>query len=62
MTRQKWEDSWPPIGRSPQPPKGRTETVFDKFKKEHPILRRWECFKLSCTEWLAKWFNIHIDW
>ena len=42
--------------------KKKIETFSDRVKKTAPIRWRWEKFKLSCTEFLAKRFNIHIDW
>lgn len=36
-------------------------TAFDKYKAEHPYRMWWECKKIAFTEFLAKWFNIHLD-
>lgn len=38
------------------------ETIVEEMKRKHPVRWRWEYFKICCTELLAKWFNIHIDW
>ena len=38
------------------------ESWFDKVQREHPWKCRWERLKLSFTEFLARWFNIHLDW
>ncbi len=38
------------------------ETWVEKVRRDAPWAFRWECFKISVTEFLAKWFKIHIDW
>ena len=43
-------------------PIGQASEWFDRVQREHPWLCRWEAFKLSCTEFLARWLNIHVDW
>lgn len=37
-------------------------THCDQIRIEHPYRGRWEMFKISCTEFLAKYLGIHIDW
>ena len=38
------------------------ETLVEEFQRQHPWLwwREWNKFRF--TEWLARWFNIHVDW
>ena len=38
------------------------EPQFDKLRKKHPWRWAWESFKLSVTEFIARHFNIHLDW
>jgi hypothetical protein len=35
---------------------------YDEEKKKHPWRMRWERFKLECTELLAKYLHIYIEW
>ena len=37
------------------------ENLSDKCKRQTPIRYRWEMFKLSVTEFLAR-FKIYLDW
>ena len=37
------------------------ENLSDRAKRQTPIRFRWEVFKLSVTEFLAR-FKIYLDW
>ncbi len=34
----------------------------EEYCKEHPWICRWDHFKFHFTEFLARWFNIHLNW
>ena len=42
-------------------PRARSETTYDEFRKRHPWLLRWECFKLAVSEWWCERWSKRVS-